>query len=355
MNKTTSFSSYTIGEDSIEEIPVFCKGMGKRVMLIWGRQAYASVEDRLLPALNQFSIVASEAYGHDCTEKEIARLAAIAQLAKPDFILGIGGGKALDTTKGCADRIGVPVFTLPTIAATCAAVSALSVVYREDGSFQEFYFYNRPAIHCFIDLKVIANAPVCYLRAGLGDSLGKHFECHLSARGDHLDHSSWMGREISNLCYEPFLEHGRQALEDCEAHHVSESLTQVVLNNIISTGMVSVLVEDCYNCAIAHSVFYGLALYPHFEEEHLHGDVVAYGVLVQLLVDKDTETFRTLRQFLQSIGIPVTLKEMNVAPTASQWEQILGEIVTGPDMEHLPYEVTRDMIYTAIQENEAFH
>ena len=39
-----------------------------------------------------------------------------------------------------------------------------------------------------------------------------------------------------------------------------------------------------YNCAIAHSVYYALVLIPGFEEKYLHGNVVAYGVLVQLLV-----------------------------------------------------------------------
>ena len=41
------------------------------------------------------------------------------------------GGKALDTAKGTAEKAGLPVFTFPTIAVTCAATTALSVVYKE--------------------------------------------------------------------------------------------------------------------------------------------------------------------------------------------------------------------------------
>ena len=56
-------------------------------------------------------------------------------------------------------------FTFPTIAATCAATTALSVVYKEDGNFDSFYFYEKPARHSFIDTEIIAAAPECYLRA----------------------------------------------------------------------------------------------------------------------------------------------------------------------------------------------
>ena len=102
----------------------------------------------------------------------------------------------------------------------------------------------RPAYHCFIDLTVIANAPDQYLQAGMGDTIGKFFECHFAARGDKLQHSSALGREISNMCYAPLLEYGEQALKDCRDHVVSVSLKQAVLANIVSTGLVSLMVLD---------------------------------------------------------------------------------------------------------------
>ena len=100
------------------------------------------------------------------------------------MIFGMGGGKALDTAKDVGYEVGLPVFTFPTIASTCAATTALSVVYKENGDFDSFYFYDRPAQHCFSDLTIIASAPDQYLQAGMGDTIGKYFECHFAARGD---------------------------------------------------------------------------------------------------------------------------------------------------------------------------
>lgn len=131
-------------------------------------------------------LVETVIFGEDCTYENIHRWAAYAKEKQVDMIFGVGGGKALDTAKGAGYETGLPVFTFPTIAATCAATTALSVVYKENGTFDSFYFYERPARHCFIDLEVIAKAPDRYLQAGMGDTLGKYFECHFAARGDQL-------------------------------------------------------------------------------------------------------------------------------------------------------------------------
>lgn len=294
-------------------------------------------------------IAAAAVYGHDCTHKAIGSMVQLAKDVQADMIFGMGGGKALDTAKGTGCELGLPVFTFPTIAATCAATTALSVVYREDGSFEEFYFYERPAEHCFIDLTVIAEAPAQYLQAGMGDTIGKYFECHFSARGDKLAHSSALGRTISNMCYLPLLDCGAQALLDCKAHRCTEDLKEAVLANIVSTGLVSLLVLDQYNCAVAHSVYYGLVLLPGFEEENLHGNVVAYGVLVQLAVDGQLEEAKEVKEFLRTLEIKTTLAEMGVPLDREVLAKVLTETVTGPDMEHIPYPVTEDMIYRGME------
>lgn len=348
------FCNYSIGEDVKKEIADVCSRHGSKMLLIGGEKALAAGKERLLAALTGTGIEIADTvlFGSDCTYANIHKWAAYAKECGADMIMGMGGGKALDTAKGAGYEAGLPVFTYPTIAATCAATTALSVVYREDGSFDSFYFYERPAYHCFMDLTVIANAPDQYLQAGMGDTIGKFFECHFAARGDKLEHSSALGREISNMCYAPLLEYGEQALKDCRNHIVSISLKQAVLANIVSTGLVSLMVLDEYNCAIAHSVYYALVLLPGFEAHYLHGNVVAYGVLVQLLVDHNREEALKLKAFLQKLDIPTTLQEMKVPVDKEYLKEVLHETVIGPDMEHIPYEVTEDMIFEAMQDVE---
>lgn len=345
------FCNYSIGSDAYEDVKTVCSPYGSRILLVGGEKALAAGMSRLLSALegSGLRIVETTLFGHDCTSKEMKRIEQLAKEVQADMIFGMGGGKALDTAKGAADACRLPVFTFPTIAATCAATTALSVVYREDGSFEDFYFYDRPARHCFIDLTIIAEAPEIYLQAGMGDTIGKYFECHFSARGDKLAHSSALGRTISNMCYFPLRESGAKALADCRANRCTEDLKEAVLANIVSTGLVSLLVLDQYNCAIAHSVYYGLVLLPGFEEKNLHGNVVAYGVLVQLAVDGEIEEAKEVKRFLQSLEIKTTLAEMDVRLDREELAAVLRETVTGPDMDHIPYPVTEDMIYQAME------
>jgi len=349
--RSVYYCNYSIGENAYEEVVSVCKLYGKRIFLIGGKKGMEAGLERLKDKLSgsTLAIVATVLYGTECTYATIDGLAETAKEAQADMIFGMGGGKAIDVAKGVGARLELPVFTFPTIAATCAATTALSVVYGEDGNFDSFYFYERPAYHCFMDLTVIANAPAKYLQAGMGDTIGKFFECHFSARGDQLEHSSGLGREISNMCYEPLLEYGEQALKDCEKHQVSVALEQAVLANVVSTGLVSLLVLDDYNCAVAHSVYYGLVLLPGFEEKWLHGNVVAYGVLVQLAIDGDLKEAVRVKEFLKRLDIPTTLKEMEVPVEREYLQAVLTETVSGPDMEHIPYKVTEDMVFEAMK------
>lgn len=350
MTYSVNFANYTIGEDAYQKVNEVCSHYGKRALLIGGGLALKAGKEKLERALEDagVSIVDTILFGNDCTYARMEELAEHAKTCSADMIFGMGGGKALDTAKGTAEKAGLPIFTFPTIAATCAATTALSVVYKEDGNFDSFYFYDKPARHCFIDTAIIACAPESYLRAGMGDTLGKYFECHFAARGDELHHNSALGREISNMCYLPLLTYGEEALNECRKNQAGVALQQAVLANIVSTGLVSLLVLDQYNCAIAHSVYYGLVLLPEFEERNLHGDVVAYGVLVQLMVDGKEKQAKEMKLFLQKLGIRTTLAEMGVSLKRESLEAVLKETVTGPDMEHIPYEVTEDMIYEAL-------
>lgn len=355
--RSVCYCNYSIGDNPYEKVGQICQKYGNRILLIGGEKALLAGKERLQKSIagSRLELADTVLFGTDCTSSTIHRLAAHAREIGADMIFGMGGGKALDTAKGVAWEAELPVFTFPTIAATCAATTALSVVYKDDGNFERFYFFDHPAVHCFIDLTIISRAPFCYLQAGIGDTIGKFFECHFAARGDRLTHSSALGREISNMCYEPLLEYGEQALTDCRAHTVSEALEQAVLANIVSTGLVSLMVLDDYNCAIAHSVYYGLVLLPGFEETWLHGNVVAYGVLVQLAVDGKPEEAKRVKQFLQRLNIPTTLNEMRVPLNREYLKDVLTETVTGPDMEHIPYPVTEDMIYCAMEEVERLH
>ena len=351
MKQQVVLPSYIVGENALAQSAQALSRYGRRALIIGGNKALAAAGRSLNAAVAAagLDIVSQEWYGGECTYEHMERLARIARAQQAELILGVGGGKALDTAKGCAHMTGLPVITVPTIASTCAAVTAISVVYDSRGVFIESMFHDASPACAIIDLGVIAAAPACYLRAGIGDAMAKHVECTLASRGQSLNHSSGMAVALSSMTFEPHLTYGERAMEDAQRHVPSEALGQVVLANIVSTGMVSLLVDEVYNGAIAHALFYGMTKIPGFEARVLHGDAVGYGILVQEMIDGQLERFDRVRALLSRIGIPVTFAQMGY-----RWTEDLLACVVPAALEALqnarvmPYEVTPAMLREGI-------
>lgn len=348
------FPNYSIGKNVINNLEEICSLYGNNIVVIGGQTALDKMYDKLQGSVQgtKLEIVDCLWYGGECTYANIELLTKKALEKQVNVILGVGGGKAIDTAKGVAFKLGIPVITLPTIASTCAGITSLSVVYKENGDFDSFYFFDKPPVHCIIDSDIIAKAPVKYLRAGMGDTMAKHYECTFSSRGAKLDHSSNLAKEISNMCVNPLITYGEKAIKDCHMNVNSFEVEQVILNNIVSTGLVSMLIDEKYNGALAHSLFYGLTILEHIEKNYLHGDVVAYGVLVQLAVDNNYKELSKLYDFYRKINLPTSLDDIEVQYDRNYLKEVLRNTVKGPDMEDLPYKITEEMVFKAIGEVE---
>ena len=175
--------------------------------------------------------------------------------------------------------------------------------------------------------------------------MAKHYEVEFSARGRELDYSSQLGLTISNMCNEPLFKYAYEAVEACKNNIVNDAVEQVVLDIVITTGMVSMLINPDFNGAMAHALFYGLTVIPGFEEEFLHGDVVGYATMVQLAVDNRIEEAKKIKKFLSEIGIETTLKEREIKCDREYLDNVLESALKDPDMKVIPYEVTKDMFH----------
>ena len=345
---------FCFGRGVYARFPALCRPLGDTFAVIGGVTAMEKGLPALTAALegSGMTMLAALPFGGACTQQAMNHLAAAIAPFSPAFLVGMGGGKAIDTAKGVANLLKLPLVSLPTLVSNCAPITALSVVYREDGPFDRFLFYDTPPALTLVDLEIAANAPAKYFRAGMGDTLAKHLESTFSARGDVLgvsmDHMSAIGVALSSTCYGPILQYGRQALDEVLRHEAGPAMEICARSIIVSAGLVSLMANDDYNCALAHAVCYGLQLFPHVEERCLHGDLVAYGALVQLVLDGRTEKARELRAFLQTLGTPVTLAQMNVPLDRPALEATLHAATTGPDMAHIPYPITPDMVFDAM-------
>lgn len=352
-NYEVHLPSYSIGDKIYEKIGPVCESYGKKVLVIGGRKALAAAYDKIAAYVAQtnLEIIGTEIYGENCTYATVERLRALPLYQEADMVFGVGGGKALDTVKCLCIPDDKPVFSFPTIASNCAATTSVSILYNEDGTFLKPHFFIRPVMHAFIDTQIIAQAPSQYMWAGIGDTYVKYYEALISSRDERLEHFTAVGVAVSQMCRDPLLLYSAQALEDHKQGLCTYAVEQVVLAIVVTTGIASIfLTKDYtpdYNSGLAHAIFYALTAYPVIEERHLHGEVVAFGILIALLVDGQKEEFEKIYELNKSIGLPTRLSDIEIAP--AQWEECLKVIPTMSDVAHYPYKVTRPMLEDAMK------
>ena len=155
-----------------------------------------------------------------------------------------------------------------------------------------------------------------------------------------MSYPNSLGKEISHLCGSVILENGVSAYFSKD---INDEFKKVVLSIVVNTGMVSNLVDDFLNGAIAHSVFYGLTLLPSLEKEHLHGEVVAFGILVQLILEGKKEEYIQLLPFYKKLAFPTKLSEVVKKEEFEEMEdKILWAILAGPDIIDMEFNINKE-------------
>ena len=350
-----SLPNYSVGADCYNEVPKFARTYGTTAVVIGGIKAMSKGRPYLDKGVegSDLKILAYVPYGEDSTYEHGDALKANPVVQQADMIFGMGGGRACDTAKYVANELGKPLFTFPTVGSNCSSVTAISVIYNADGSFREYY-YPKPAVHTFINTAVIADSPVDLLWAGIGDALSKEPEAVFSSKDDTLAHSPLLGVQLSHACTDPLVEHGVEAMKSIKAKTESDALREVVLDIIVSTGIVSNLVshvpEYYYNSTLAHCVYYGSTVTKK-GEKHLHGEVVSLGVLCLLTYAKDFAERDRLMAFNASMGLPIDFDDIEI--TEDEFDTMADKAMGTVEWEHRPKGVTREGFIQCMKDQNA--
>jgi len=305
---------YIQGAGAADELSGWAGRYGKKALVIGSPSSFDKIIPRILSAMQESLPVVAEKFERECSDEEIARLKAAAQRESCDVVIGVGGGKTLDTAKGVAHEMNVPVIIAPTIASTDAPCSSLSVIYRPDtGRIKRVLTMRRNPDVVLVDTRIIADSPERFLVAGMGDALATWFEaesCRLKhAKNMVRAHSSMTAQTLARLCYETLLEYGVAARAACRQHVVIPALEHVVEANTLLSGVGF----ESAGLAAAHAIQDGLNA---LDKEHMsyHGEKVAFGTLASLfLTDKSATMIDEVYSFCESVGLPTTLTDLGLS------------------------------------------
>lgn len=324
--------------------------LGQRPLVIGGDRALNQAMPLLTPALSNLT-VSTAAPVTDCSEATLASMRQAIAQHQADVVIGIGGGKALDTAKLVAHQTHLPVVTIPTSAATCAAWTALSNVYSDEGAFLYDVALDRCPDLLILDYDLVVTAPQRTLIAGIGDALAKWYEGSVSS--GHSDQTLVVAAvQQARVLRDLLLQKTAAAL----AEPGGSAWREVVDACVLLAGVMGGLGGAQCRTVAAHAVHNGLT---HLTISHgvLHGEKVAYGILVQLRLEELAQQSslaysarQQLIQFYREIGLPKTLADMAMADVSVSELQRAAAIACQPnsDIHHLPFSVTPEALMGAL-------
>ena len=354
-NKAVFPGKYIQGLGALHELPELVKLFGRKGLII----ASSTVLKKILPCYGTDAIseqIPAELFRGECCEDELDRIAHLIRKDKIDVIVGMGGGKTIDTAKIAGDRANIPVIVVPTIASTDAPCSGCAVTYTTDGIFEKVHYQKTNPAIVLVDMNIIANSPTRLLVAGMGDALATWFEARSCERTRSMNEcgglSTLAGLNIAKLCYDTLLIHGVTAKISCEEHTITPALSYITEANILLSG----IGFESSGLATAHAIHNGLTA---LKETHsyYHGEKVAFGVLTGLHLNAAMpEEVEIVYNFCNQVNLPTTLSDIGLSQADQKDLMKVAEKSCAPEqsIHHEAIEITPEKVLDAMMMADAF-
>ena len=354
-------TKYVQGENELLNLGYFITTFGKSALLIAHKDDVLRVKDSLDKTASKFEVTFVESnFKGECSRGEVARLQELAKEKSCDCIIGLGGGKAIDTAKCVAQ--GGSLIIVPTIAATDAPTSHSAVLYTDEGAFDDYAYFKQSPSVVLIDTTVISKAPTRFLVSGMGDALSTYFEARATrkafanvnaglpcgAREGLCDKAFATNTAfaLAELCYKTLLQDGLKAKYSNDANVVTQALENIIEANILLSG----LGFESGGLAGAHAIHDGLTM---LEEAHhyFHGEKVAFGTLCQLVLENSpTKEIEEVLEFCLSVGLPVCFEDIGVKEISDEMLTAVAEksCILEESIHSMPFPITIQSVKAAI-------
>lgn len=352
---------YQIGVGVLDELERLLADLKvERIHIVSGKKAWHAVYPYLPEKIMQKTNSNFTYIEGDCTLHIVEEIASQLTFNSTDAIIGIGGGTALDIAKASAVSAGIKSILIPTIASTCAAWTPLSVFYDEDGTFTHYTEFPLANTLVLVEPTIIAKSPLCYLKAGIGDTLAKFYEADALIDSFYKNSELPVWLQVSQfsaaICKDVLLKHGKSALDAVSAGTVSDELVSVIEAIIMTGGMVGGFGGKAGRVAGAHSIHNGLTEAQEVKD-FLHGELVAYGTLIQLAIEEKDDEILKLIDYYHEVGLPIKLKnlaiDLNNQPLLNRI--IKKAILPQESIHFMSKEITEETLLNAIQKIEQIY
>lgn len=224
--------------------------------------------------------------------------------AKKVFLLGVGGGKAIDIAKLASNRAGGCFISVPTAASHDGIVSSrASITHNGETASIEA----EPPMAVVADTEIIAGAPYRLMAAGCGDIISK---C-TAVRDWELAH------RLKNTKISEYASHlammTAKILMD-SADSIKPGLPEsarTVVKALVASG-VAMSIAGSSRPASGSEHKFSHALNQIAQRPALHGEQCGVGSIMMMYLHG--EDWQMIRQSLKTIGAPTNAEELGIDP-----------------------------------------
>ncbi|GAB2450997.1 glycerol dehydrogenase [Conyzicola lurida] len=346
---------YVQGKGALARLGEFVAQIGTAPLIIADDFVWGIAEDQVSASFTAADLrIERVGFGRFATATAVDALVEKIKETGTDVVVAVGGGSAIDAAKSAGHLAGIRWVSVPTVASTDAPTSALAVIYTEEGEFVEYRFFPRNPDLVLIDTQFVANAPVAFLVAGIGDALATWLEARATAASNSTTMAGGQptqtGTALAKLSWEIIHENAFSALDAVRDGVVTPALENLVEANTLLSG----LGFESGGLAAAHAIHNGLTAAPQTHGLS-HGQKVNIGSLTQLVLEGAPRAeIEDFIEFTTRVGLPTTLTEIGLTVEDETELRAIAELATVPTetIHNMPFAVTVDDVVSALKSIE---
>jgi glycerol-1-phosphate dehydrogenase [NAD(P)+] len=295
-----------IGHDVISQLPAVCDDLklGKSALMISGKSTMAIAGNRVREILSADRTI-TPFFAEEISMAVIKEAEKVA--AGSDFILGVGGGRVIDTAKIVSFNLDLPFISVPTAASHDGIASARASVSMDGGHSS---LEAHPPIAIVADTAIIAQAPHRLLAAGCADVISNYtaildWELANRVKGEPM---SEYATTLSKMTAEILVKN---------AHLIKphqEQSAWLVTKALVSSG-VAMSIAGSSRPASGGEHKFSHALERLAPGKALHGESCGIGTIISMYLHGGD--WKGIRESLKSIGAPVTPREIGIDDTVA--------------------------------------
>jgi len=176
-------SKYVQGKGALKSIGTYAKDFGKKPLILADKIVWGITKETIIGSFNESGLDYHYIeFNGEASTNEVKRVAGMGEENGVDVVIGVGGGKTLDTAKAVADELNQNIIIVPTTASTDAPTSSLSVIYSDEGRFESYRFYKKNPDLVLVDTAVVVKAPARLFASGIADAMATWIEARATIK-----------------------------------------------------------------------------------------------------------------------------------------------------------------------------